>query len=551
MIHFVQKMALNGKFLTSKSEEVELIRLGSTLAEVDSQLSETVAKVARLTGRVEVMLSWQGGSDTQDFSPRTKNRKPSCLPVLGEAKTEQRMEVTGYKVFLNGRQYGLTVNSDVKNMVLRMNVEKQLHKISLMALSAFSSDGGGGTQSQKHRHTPSSPSQPGDHSRSSPSRSVKQERSGSAEGERGAESNIVLVPTDTFKPLSLFCFMKAHSKNTRWPQTGCCVLTDSLPYERHQLPVQMGGLGGGHYRGADGTAHSWSGGAATSGRLISPGCLRKVTPCPSVDVFNILTRHWQPLFPINSTTSNNPTTPTPTQTYTVLLFWTSWCASSHRLLKFLLGHGRDNPHLNFITCCVGSGESSHEHYTDVYETLATYPDSFMDNVIHTCGCMRVGGGLQQGHGQGGVGNSNINQQEQNRPLKRRPQSSRSSLRGSRLHQNNAYYSSPAELFGVQGVPMMFIITGSGLIAWQARFAAYSQSHLDEFLKEAMIELDKNEASLTVGRVPNTTLYSSAENHKHSILNLSNAPHHIPSPYYPSKRENSDFALGSEDSLLIA
>ena len=96
-----------------------------------------------------------------------------------------------------------------------MNVEKQLHKISLMALSAFSSDGGGGTQSQKHRHTPSSPSQPGDHSRSSPSRSVKQERSGSAEGERGAESNIVLVPTDTFKPLSLFCFMKAHSKNTR------------------------------------------------------------------------------------------------------------------------------------------------------------------------------------------------------------------------------------------------------------------------------------------------------------------------------------------------
>ena len=114
-------MALNGKFLTSKSEEVELIRLGSTLAEVDSQLSETVAKVARLTGRVEVMLSWQGGSDTQDFSPRTKNRKPSCLPVLVEAKTEQRMEVTGYKVFLNGRQYGLTVNSDVKNMVLRVS----------------------------------------------------------------------------------------------------------------------------------------------------------------------------------------------------------------------------------------------------------------------------------------------------------------------------------------------------------------------------------------------------------------------------------------------
>ena len=81
--------------------------------------------------------------------------------------------------------------------------------------------------------------------------------------------------------------------------------------------------------------------------------------------------------------------------------------------------------------------------SDVYETLATYPDSFMDNVIHTCGCMRVGGGLQHSHGQGGVGNSNINQQEQNRPLKRRPQSSRSSLRGSSLHQNNAYYSSPA------------------------------------------------------------------------------------------------------------
>ena len=123
MIHFVQKMAINGKFLTSKSEEIELIRLGSTLAQIDSQLTETVSRIAKLTGRVEVMLSWEGGSDVQVFSPRSKNRRASSNPGKGasDVKSEQTMEVSGYKVFLNGRQYGLTVNSDVKNMVLRVS----------------------------------------------------------------------------------------------------------------------------------------------------------------------------------------------------------------------------------------------------------------------------------------------------------------------------------------------------------------------------------------------------------------------------------------------
>ena len=97
-------------------------------------------------------------------------------------------------------------------------------------------------------------------------------------------------------------------------------------------------------------------------------------------------------------------------------------------MKYFLGHARDNQHLNFITCCIGSGESTHEHYSDIYEVLATYPDSFADNITHTCGCLRVGG-LNSAHDQ--------------RPFKRRPQSSRSSLRSSSFNQNNAYYSSPA------------------------------------------------------------------------------------------------------------
>ena len=100
-------------------------------------------------------------------------------------------------------------------------------------------------------------------------------------------------------------------------------------------------------------------------------------------------------------------------------------------MKYFLGHARDNQHLNFITCCIGSGESTHDHYSDIYEVLATYPDSFADNITHTCGCLRVGG-LNSAHDQ--------------RPFKRRPQSSRSSLRSSSFNQNNAYYSSPAGKF---------------------------------------------------------------------------------------------------------
>ena len=49
------------------------------------------------------------------------------------------------------------------------------------------------------------------------------------------------------------------------------------------------------------------------------------------------------------------------------------------------------------------------------------------NIVHTCGCMRVGG---------------LNAHEE-RPFKKRPQSTRSSLRSSAVSQNAAYYSSPA------------------------------------------------------------------------------------------------------------
>ena len=132
MIHFMQKMALSGKLWSSKSEEVELIRLGSTLAQIDAQLTETLSKIAKLTGKVEVMLSWEGGSAVQDFSPRSKNKKISrgVQEEIPEEPTEgdHKMEITGYKVFLNGKQYGLTVNSDVKNMVLRVSVINDYRK---------------------------------------------------------------------------------------------------------------------------------------------------------------------------------------------------------------------------------------------------------------------------------------------------------------------------------------------------------------------------------------------------------------------------------------
>ena len=123
MIQFVQKMAINGKFLTSKNEEIELIRLGSTLAQIDVQLNETLSQIAKLTGKVEVMLFWECGSATSDFSPRQKSgKRASVMSGILSPKQEQKMEVSGYKVFLNGRQYGLTVNSDVKNMVLRVSL---------------------------------------------------------------------------------------------------------------------------------------------------------------------------------------------------------------------------------------------------------------------------------------------------------------------------------------------------------------------------------------------------------------------------------------------
>ena len=105
------------------------------------------------------------------------------------------------------------------------------------------------------------------------------------------------------------------------------------------------------------------------------------------------------------------------------------CISSKHLMKFFLNFARRSPHLNFITCCIGSGESNPEHYMNVWETLMGFEEAESDtgNIVHTCGCMRVGG-LSA---------------EEERPFKKRPQSTRSSIRSSAMSQNASYYSSPA------------------------------------------------------------------------------------------------------------
>ena len=58
----------------------------------------------------------------------------------------------------------------------------------------------------------------------------------------------------------------------------------------------------------------------------------------------------------------------------------------------------------------------------------------------------------------------------------------------------------SEVFGVQGVPMLYIITETGLITWQARFAACKQDDLDSFLDEALRELSTNQDHFGLGRM---------------------------------------------------
>ncbi|CAH1782616.1 unnamed protein product [Owenia fusiformis] len=141
------------------------LKVSETLQQVEEMLDDCFSSLSHYTGNLLAHVSWQ------------------C------PQSNPHVTICGFKVLIDGKQYGSTLHSGVKNVRIKLGLDKLVHKLTMVAVS------------EKPR-TSSVP------------------------------SNIVELLTDPFQPYTFFCFHTIHSNNAKWPNLGCCQYIDTLEYER-------------------------------------------------------------------------------------------------------------------------------------------------------------------------------------------------------------------------------------------------------------------------------------------------------------------------------
>ncbi|XP_071961343.1 uncharacterized protein [Antedon mediterranea] len=148
----------------STQTDLQLSDVLGSLGEVEGYLKQCLEALHAFTGAVEVMLTWEQVRDDGDAV------------------------VTGYKVYVNGKQNGFQVHEHVNEMVLKLSAYHPNNKITVVATT-------------NHAVGDSEP------------------------------SDVIIVNTSPFKPFSSYCFHSIHSKETRFPRVGSCAYIDSLMRE--------------------------------------------------------------------------------------------------------------------------------------------------------------------------------------------------------------------------------------------------------------------------------------------------------------------------------
>ncbi|XP_071487386.1 uncharacterized protein [Diadema antillarum] len=140
--------------------------ISSLLADIETSLDHCLENLKKYTGTVSIALSWDLVSDDGDAM------------------------VSGYKVLVNGEQYGFVLHSQVCETIIKLNAYNGTHRISLVAVT----DHPVGNSDQ---------------------------------------SNVVSVDTCPYRPFVSYCLNNVHKPGLRYPQQGCCTYQETLREETH------------------------------------------------------------------------------------------------------------------------------------------------------------------------------------------------------------------------------------------------------------------------------------------------------------------------------
>ncbi|XP_078596508.1 uncharacterized protein LOC144873248 [Branchiostoma floridae x Branchiostoma japonicum] len=232
------------------------------------------------------------------------------------------------------------------------------------------------------------------------------------------QSSTLQVCTEDFLPFAVFCFHHVHKQLARWPDKGCCYYGDSLPEEQQSAPP----------------VNQW--------------LLGRCTPPPACTVYDVMTEGCAPLV-------TRRQIPRPD----VILFWTSWCVASKRVMPFFVDYARENTlRCAFTACCCGTA-SGHDHMTKLQDLILDRCWRNDVTVRHCCCCQatRV-------------------QLERDTPVQR----------GAMLQRLS---SNVPQLFGVPGVPTMVVISADGYLAWRGQICAIDypsfKATMDEVVEKVL------------------------------------------------------------------
>ncbi|XP_023933288.1 uncharacterized protein LOC106180596 isoform X1 [Lingula anatina] len=143
-------------------------RTSENLQHVESMLVDCFSSINHYTGHLMAHVSWQCPQSDPD------------------------MVVSGYKVLVDGKQYGSTLHSGMRTVRIKLSMEKTSHRVSMVAIT-----------NQPYASS--------------------------------LESNVVELLTEPFRQFTFYCFHNVHSKGSLWPNSGACQYEDTYAAER-RLP---------------------------------------------------------------------------------------------------------------------------------------------------------------------------------------------------------------------------------------------------------------------------------------------------------------------------
>ncbi|CAG5124811.1 unnamed protein product [Candidula unifasciata] len=162
--HKLRKIgALTHPLRAEKNEDI--VNGAVYLSHIEELLENCFSALDNYTGQLTALVSWQCPQSHEDI------------------------QVSGYKLLLDGKQYGSPMHAGIRTIKVQLGLEQPSYRLSMVATS------------DKPKGV-------------------------------SCESNTVEVLTMPFKPFTFYCYHKIHRKDMKYPAYGCCKYQDSIQYER-------------------------------------------------------------------------------------------------------------------------------------------------------------------------------------------------------------------------------------------------------------------------------------------------------------------------------